>query len=107
MTRLPENGKELSLEMRVLLAFALSALVLILFAPKSRKAPTRPEVAPPPVAARTEPGGIEPSTETSTKPGTKRTTAAGAAAKKKPATAKEAAPAIPKQGSNESETVLE
>ena len=45
MTRLAEE-KELSLEIRVLIAFALSALVLVLFAPKQQKKPAGPVSAP-------------------------------------------------------------
>src|SRR5258706_3692262 len=48
---MPEEKKEMSLELRVLLAFALSAVILVLFSPK-QKPPAQP--APPPIA-KTEP----------------------------------------------------
>lgn len=102
---MPENKKEMSLELRVLLAFALSAVILVLFSPKP-KPPEKP--ATPPPVAKTEPVK-PPETPTPAAPASK-TPAGKANAKSKagvPVEPAAPAPAAPTHATTESEMVVE
>ena len=83
---MPQSNDESSLQMRVLLAFALSAVVLLLFAPKPP--PARPPAAPP-LAQR-----AAPASEAASEPGP-------------PPVAEPTLVGFPKQASKETETVVE
>lgn len=102
---MPEEKKEMSLELRVLLAFALSAVILVLFSPK-QKPPAQP--ATPPPVAKTEPVK-QAETPSPAAPAGKTGKAAGAKSKDKTAVPAPAAPAAlePTRVTTESEMAVE